>query len=271
MKGSAGSSREPMTALEGVKVAVTRPAEAADELADLLRQRGARPLVLPLLQVLPPVDPAPLQQAAGVVREFDWVVFTSPNAVRFLHDALMAAGAEADRRPARVAVVGPGTGRAVAELLQWPVDAIPDEFTGDAVAAAMGGVAPLRGARVLWPRARAARDALSRDLLAAGVFLHAPEAYRTEPVRTAAVELRGLLERRQVDAITFTSPSAVHCLAVERPRMDDVVVAVIGPVTGRTVRDHGYPVHVEPDQHTIPALVAALERHYRGHDRREGR
>lgn len=253
----------PQLPLAGRRVAVTRPVEGAAELADLLRDRGAEPVVLPLLTVQPPEDPTPLRSAAGAVQDFDWIVFTSPNAVRALREAVRAAGSAA-ARPVRVAVVGPGTARAVSELLQWPVDAFPDVFTGDAVAAAMAAVAPLRGARVLWPRAFAARDTLPHDLLLAGAVLEAPEAYRTERVRPAARALFGLLERRAVEVVTFTSPSAVHCLAAERPRLNDTLVAVIGPVTARAVRSYGYPVHVEPDQHTITALVAALERHYAG-------
>lgn len=246
---------------------MTRPAGGAAELAELLRERAARPVVLPLVAVLPAADPAPLRAAAAALQGFDWVVFTSPNAVRYMHDALAATGSSGVRPPARIAVVGPATARAVEQLLGWPVDASPTEFTGDAVAAAMQAVAPLHGARVLWPRSAAARDAVPRDLQAAGAVLEAPEAYRSEPVPAAARELCHLLERRLLDAITFTSPSAVHCLAAEHPRLDDIAVAVIGSITARAARDHGFPVHVEPDQHTIPALVIALERHYRHRDR----
>jgi uroporphyrinogen III methyltransferase / synthase len=256
-------SREgaPRGALYGWRVAVTRPADSAADLAAALAAHGAEPVLLPLVQVVPPLDPAPLRAAVDAMDIYDWVVFTSANAVRSLSAALTAAGRRGRRLPAiRTAAVGPATAGAVADLLGWTVHASPAHFTGSRVAAAMAAVSPLRGARVLWPRAREAREALPRDLLAAGCLVDAPEAYRTERVPASAERIRTLAQAGLLQAITLTSPSAAECLAADPP-LADVVIAVIGPSTAEAARAHGLPVHVEAGRHTIPDLAAALA-HY---------
>jgi uroporphyrinogen-III synthase len=249
-------------ALAGWRVAVTRPRAGADQLADALRRRGAIPVFLPLVQTVPAQDPAPLMTAARRLESYDWVVLTSANGARFLRDALRAAG----KGPAfhgRVAAVGPATAAAAAELLGWAADVVPPDFVGSALTAAMAAAAPLQGARVLWPRARGAREELPRDLQAAGAALDAPEAYGTEPVPASARRISGLATEGTLHAVTLTSPSAARCLAGAQPP-GSLLIAVIGPSTAGVARQHGLTVHVEPTQHTVPGLVAALARHVRG-------
>jgi uroporphyrinogen III methyltransferase/synthase len=245
------------TSLRGMRVAVTRPVEGADELTELLRARGAEVVQSPLLRLTGPHDPAPLQQAIRNIDAYDWIVFTSANAVRFVARGLDAVGrAQAPR--ARVLAVGPATSAAVTEELGWRVDVVPERYAGDAVVQAMSAADDLRGRRVLWPRARDAREAIRRDLTAAGALLDDPETYGTDPVPEAAHELALLLHRGELHALTFTSPSAVAALALARPRMGACAVAVIGPSTREAAEAASLPVHVEPADHTIPALVDEL-------------
>ena len=249
--------------LRGIRVAVTRPADSAEELAAPLRRLGAQVTLAPLIAVLPPTDRRPAADAAQSLAQLDWVVFTSANAARFF--AALLSGEDRRARPPhlRVAVVGPGTEAAVTRELAWPAHACPEQYTGAALTAAMAAVAPLGGAKVLWPRARDARDVLPVDLRAAEAILTAPVVYRTEPDPPAARRLIRLLEAGRLDALTLTSPSAVHCLAAAGVVPTGVVMAVIGPTTAAAARHEGLPVHVEPEEHTIPGLVAALTEHFR--------
>jgi uroporphyrinogen-III synthase len=244
-------------------VAVTRPADSAAELAEPLRRLGAEVELAPLIAVLPPPDPGPLAEAAQALAHFDWIVFTSANAVRYFAALLPGPVPRGLPPHLRVAVVGPGTEAAVRTELGCSAAACPAEYTGAALAAAMAAIEPLGGTTVLWPRARDARDILPADLRAAGAVLTAPVAYRTEPDPAAARRLIRLMADHRLDAVTLTSPSAVHCLAGAGAIPPRVVVAVIGPTTAAAARDHGIPVHVQPEEHTIPGLVAALAGHFR--------
>ena len=245
--------------LTGRRVAVTRSADGAGGLADQLRARGAAVIELPLIRLLPPADLVPLSEAAAQLASYDWIVFTSAQAVRSLRSVLR----EAVPKPGRVAVVGPATARAVEAELDWTVDVMPATFAADAMVAAMQRLKPLAGARVLWPRAARARDALRRDLRSAGALLDDPVAYRTEMAPEMALELAQRIDAGQVDAVTFTSPLAVQCYA-ERATAAPACIAVIGSTTADAARAAGLPVHVQSEEHTLPALVDALARYLAG-------
>jgi uroporphyrinogen-III synthase len=265
----AASLRDRPLPLHGRCVAVTRAEEGAGALAELLRERGARVLDLPLIRLLPPQDPTPLHEAVAQLSRYDWLVFTSANAVRACRAAFAATGS-AVVRPRWIAAVGPATAHAVAAEFGWSADAVPVAFTGDQLTTAMASVAPLAGRAVLWPRAAAARAVLRDELEAAGARLDAPEAYRTEPLPQAAAQLARRIAAGEVDAVTFTSPSAVRCYAGTGAGTARATVAVIGQTTAAAVRAAGLPVHVQPEEHTFPALVEALTRHLDRRPRRGG-
>ena len=247
------------SSLHGVRVAVTRPIERADELSALLRARGADVVQLPLIRITGPHDPAPLERALADLHSYDWIVFTSVNAVRFVARGLEARE-HAAVPAARVVAVGPATASAVTAQLGWRVDVTPATYAGDAVVGAMKALGELPGQRVLWPRARGARDAVRRDLAAAGAVLDEPEAYGSDPVPEASHELALMLERGEVAVITLTSPGAVASLMAAEPRLGGCIVAVIGGTTRAAAEAAGVGVHVEPAEHTIGALVDELER-----------
>ncbi|MEX1183112.1 MAG: uroporphyrinogen-III synthase [Gemmatimonadota bacterium] len=241
--------------LVGRRIAVTRPEASAGELAELLSREGAVPILLPLIRTEPAGDAAPLQAAAARAAGYDWIAFTSGNAVRALAEVLPAGGIP---RHVRIAAIGSATAEVIQAELGRQVDAMPPEFTGRALVAAMTAAAPVRGARVLWPRARDARDDLPSKLRAAGARLDDPEAYRTAPVPGSARELHRLIERGEISAITLTAPSAVRALATAGTDTGAAVVAVIGTSTDEAARAAGLTVHVRAAEHTIPALVHAL-------------
>lgn len=245
--------------LTGVRVAVTRPAHSAPELADALRAAGAAPVLLPLTRIARALDEGPLRAAAQRVEEYDWIIFTSANAVRAF-GAVLPSRPEGQRP--RIAAVGSATAKAIRALLLREPDIVPGTFGSDALVPAILEAHPLHAARVLWPRADAADERLARAIDGAGAILDAPVAYRTECSGDAARELVRLEQQGALDAITFTAPSAVDCYASALTGETQCVVAVIGSTTGAAARARGIPVQVEPRQPIISALVAALAHHY---------
>lgn len=249
--------------LAGWRVAVTRQADPADRLARLIREAGGEPIVEPLIRIEPPADAAPLARAARAVADYDWIVFTSANAVAALVDAAEAGGGEVvGFGRARVAAVGPATA-AAAQSAGFAVGAVPAAQVGESVAAAMIEAGLRAGEAVLWPRAVGARDALLERLKAAGASVDAIDAYRTIGDAEAGARLADAVRAGRVDALTFTSPSAVRAFvsgAAAKGGLPEhrAVVAVIGPVTAASARRWALKVDVEPAEHTLEAMVAAL-------------
>jgi len=253
--------------LAGRVIVVTRAREQSGPLVDLLEAAGGRVLLVPTIAIEPPESWEPLDEALGRLADYDWVVFTSVNGVAMVRRRLRARerGPEA-LAGARVAAIGPATAAAL-ERFGCRVDLTPTEYVAEALADGLRGrLAP--GARVLLPRAAEAREVLVRELAAMGARVDEVPAYRTRPASEGAARLREALAARQVDVVTFTSPSTVrHFAALFRPGelrtlMADVVVAAIGPITRAAAAAVGLTARVVPAAYTVPALARAIIDHF---------
>ena len=273
-----GPEPEPDGApLLGLRVLVTRPRAQTALLMATLRALGAEPLALPTIRIEDAADPRPLERAAvrQVEGTYDWVVFTSVNAVdRWLAAvaALSPAATAAVMDRARIAAVGGATAARLREA-GLPVALVPATATASGLAAALIA-AGIGGARVLYPHGDLARDTLASDLRAAGATLEAVTAYRTLPEPAVDPAMRERVRRGEVDAVLFASPSSVRNLAALlggrepfAPLRRAAIVAV-GPVTARAAREHGLPVTAVAADASVAGLIAALAAAY-GRDRTE--
>ena len=257
--------------LFGRRVLVTRPREQAAELVDRLTALGAGAIEAPLLRIAPPDDLGPLRDAAAAPDAFDWIVFTSANAV----DAFMKTLLEGDRdirwlKGPRLCAVGAVTAE---KLSQYgiKVDLVPGEFRAEAVVAALTAAGPVDGMRVLLPRADIGREVVADQLRQAGAVVTDVVAYRTildDTPHEGDPDVYGLLLEGRIDVVTFASPSAVRGFVKiygAEPAADllkNTVVGVIGPVTADVARQLGIPVTIQPSTYTIAALVDGIVAHY---------
>lgn len=244
-----------MSRLAGKKVVVTRAAHQAEELAKPLRALGAEVILLPVLSIVPPEDVKPLQAAVQEIELYDWIVFSSANAVAALAEHLLP-GALAPK--ANIAAIGTSTREAV-EKLGWRVDVVPEKFVAEDLAAA---IAPFSvgGKRVLIPSAAVTRDVISPALESLGALVDVVIAYRNIQPGDLAEAAREVFTPDAPDWVTFTSSSAVDHLieAVGTAALGCVRIASIGPVTSATVRNYGLSVDAEPAEHTVEALAACM-------------
>ena len=238
--------------LFGRRVVVTRARHQAGELSHRLRAAGASVVEVPTIVIADPADgAAALAGAATRAATYEWVVFTSANAVgRFvahLHDA-RGFGA------ARIAAIGPGTAAALAAH-GLVADLVPEKFVAESLVDAFP-YPPRPSAVVLLPQAADAREVLAEGLRARGWRVDVVEAYRTEAV-TPPPDL--MAEAAAADAIAFTSASSVDgWVAAAGTAGVPPVVACIGPVTADAARAAGLTVTTRAAQSTLDGLVAAL-------------
>jgi uroporphyrinogen III methyltransferase/synthase len=258
--------------LFGRRVLVTRPREQAAELVDRLSALGAEPIEAPMIRIMPPADAAPLMRAAEDPGTFDWIVFTSVNAVEAYMKAVLAERDLRSLKGPRLCTVGTGTADRLARY-GIKADVIPDEFRAEAVLGAIAGVSPLDGLRVLLPRSDIGREVIVEQLRAAGALVTDVVAYRTvleETPRDGDPDVYGMFLEGRIDVVTFTSPSAVRNFVKiygADPAADllkNTTVAAIGPVTAEAARQLGIAVTVQPSSYTVAGLVEAIAAHFSG-------
>jgi uroporphyrinogen-III synthase len=251
--------------LEDRRILVTRPRGQASALAELLEQRGATPILIPTIELAPPRSWCALDAALASIRSFDWLLFTSANAVHaYVERARTLKHAPYARR---IAAIGPATAKAVQQAgLAAQVDLMPEHYVAESFAESLIPHAP--GASMLLVRAAAARDLLPEALTAAGAILTLADAYQTVIPESSIAALRELLAEPtpQLDAITFTSASTAQNLAALLESADLTIppgttLASIGPITSQAMRDLGLTPTLEAEPSTIAALVEALTKH----------
>jgi uroporphyrinogen III methyltransferase/synthase len=247
--------------LAGKRVVVTRAAEQAGGLAAELERLGAEVLYLPVVRYEEPRDTKPLDSALNRLAQFDWLVVTSQNVVRFVSGRLQRLKKSGDARFPKVATVGPATAEAAQEA-GWPVEFVANRFQGAALAEELGE--RLRGCKVLLPRSDRASAELPDALRKVGADVTEVVAYRTLPADFQGSAVVEEMCAGKVDAITFASPSAYRALAdamgEERMRglAKVVAIAAIGPVTAQAIREAGMPVHVEAEEFTAGGLAQGV-------------
>jgi uroporphyrinogen III methyltransferase/synthase len=266
--------------LAGRSILVTRPAGQADALTRALTTLGATVIHIPLIRIEPPVDAAPLEQACEHLDGFDWIVVTSANAARALlaHIADDRGGprdstgiTSAALRP-RVCAVGPGTA-ACFEGTKLPVALVAGTHRAEGVVDALQGAGVGSGSRVLFVRGDQARDVVPRGLRRLGADVVEVIAYRTvaEPLdRPGQPDVRRMLKEGTIDAIVFTSGSAVRSFVASigdagaGTRMAGIAIACLGPVTTDAARAEGLEVSVVAPEATSEALAGALVQYFAG-------
>jgi uroporphyrinogen-III synthase len=256
------------SSLLGKRVVVTRAESQAAELLQKLSARGAVPVLLPLISFAPPEDYAAMDSALARLDRFDWVFFTSANAVRSVADRCQTLGRRLDSSSKfpRIAAVGPKTAEAL-EKAGLTVTYVAKTHSGASLAEELGP--ELTGRSVLLPRSDRANPDLPAALRRFGAIPTELAVYRT--LQTTEVDqqkLRGVLDSQASDAILFFSPSAVHHFTEligreQWPVFEDrVTIAAIGPVTAGVLRKNGVQQMLVANDTTPDAVIAALEQHF---------
>jgi uroporphyrinogen III methyltransferase/synthase len=276
--------------LSAKRIVVTRPRKQAGELVKLIKERGAHPVLFPVIETVWPDDLEPLDRALQQLEEYDWIFFTSVNGVQFFFQRLeQVCKKKSYLKPVlsllngiHIAAIGPKTEK---ELLRKgvQVSALPPSFKQEDLVREVTNqlctkrktarrteqeIGRQEGIRILFPRAKHARKHLGQELRRMGIMVDEVETYQTIKVNQGTETLLGRLKRNEIDVITFTSSSAAkHFTELFegtswKEHLDSVTIACIGPLTAQTARELGIRVEVEATQYTIEGLIGQLEQYF---------
>jgi len=249
--------------LWGKKVVVTRSRAQASQLVDRIVDLGGEAIEFLAIEIKKEANLSGLHNAFRHLDSYDWIVFTSVNAVDIFFDELMGCGYDVrDLKGIKLAAIGPATrDRLVQRGLR--VEVMPEEYRAEGIVKSLISVSR-PGQWVLLPRARGARSVLPEELKKAG--LHVNEVFLYEAVAALSVSSEVLEEIKQgnMDYLTFTSSSTVHNFVkiVGRENIERInnntKIACIGPITADTARQYGFTVDINASEYTIQGLVEAI-------------
>jgi uroporphyrinogen III methyltransferase/synthase len=254
-------------ALYGWTVLVPRTKDQAGEMSERLVSHGALPIEVPTIAVEPPRSPAQMERAVkGLVDgRFQWVVFTSTNAVRAVWEKFNEFGLDARAfSGVKIACVGQATADRVRAF------GINPELVPSGEQSSLGLLDefppyddvfdPVN--RVLLPRADIATETLAEGLRERGWEIEDVTAYRTVRAAPPPAHTREMIKTGGFDAVCFTSSSTVRNLVgiAGKPHAR-TIVACIGPKTAETAAEFGLRVDVQPEVAAVGPLVEALAEH----------
>lgn len=247
--------------LAGQRIVVTRARAQASSLSSRLRELGADVIEMPAIRV-EALDSSPLYRALDSVDGYDWVMFTSQNAVELVWRAMRARSLDARALGhARIAAIGRATADALLDHGIAP-DVVPARFVAESLVESLARRDDLEGRRVLLPRATDARDVLPDGLRELGARVDVVPVYRTVLDGEGAARVGDRLRAGDIDLVTLTSSSTarffVDAVGAETARA--APMASIGPVTSAAAKALGLSVAVESEESTVPALVDAIVR-----------
>lgn len=259
-----------------MKILITRPRAQADEFAEKLRSAGFEPIFFSVIEIQPIENNVALERALEKLNCYEWIVFTSVNAVDIVFNVIAGEAKQSlrvlerllraeERRPrndsaTKVAAIGPKTAEALRKHNIEP-DFVPEEYIAEAI---LPGLGDLQGKWVLLPRAEIARQELPEAISKAGGVSHEITVYRTLP---AEINLDGLNALKSgADIIAFTSASCVeNFVAILRQNKLDPfnlpnnpLFACIGPITAQAAKEAGFQNLVVAKEYTTDGLIQAI-------------
>lgn len=244
--------------LFGQTILVTRPLHQSSSLVDPLAELGAEILIHPAIEISDPPDWSPVDDALSRLDQFDWLVFSSANGVRYLLSRLLASARDMRALShVKLAAIGPGTADALAEYHLRADLQPPKDFRAESLAAALAEDAADK--RFLLARASRGREVLADELKKSGGEVEQIVAYTSSDAIQADSDLIRRLEAGEINWITVTSSAIARSLAATfGQRLSKTKLVSISPITSETLTQYGLQPAAEATSYTMPGVVDAI-------------
>ncbi|ATW28105.1 uroporphyrinogen-III C-methyltransferase [Candidatus Formimonas warabiya] len=248
--------------LSGRRVLITRTRTQASVLAQKIEDLGGDVYSFPTIKIVEPDDFDAIDEKLSQAGTYQWIVFTSVNGVEAFFARMKARKLDIrSLQGVKMAAIGFATGKALAEKGIIP-DFIPATYQAEMLAAGLKEQIQA-GEKVLLPTADIARKLLQEELIKHGALVDKLDLYKTIPGEGKREFLLEWLQNKEIDIVTFTSSSTVRnfvkILGEEnRPLLQGVKIACIGPVTRATAEELGLEVAAEGKEYHIEGLIEAI-------------
>ena len=248
-------------------ILVTRPKHHAEGMVRAVESLGGTAVVIPMIAIGPPQSWKEVDAAIARLTEYDALAFTSANAAESFFGRAILLGVDEGRLAGVNAIsVGEKTAAAVRSF-GARVDLVPGEFSGNALAAALGS--SWAGKKILFPRGSLAQEEIAAIMRESGAVIDAVTVYTTSgPTGLTAESLVRRVLGGEFDVVTFASPSAAsNFCSLFAPNDLSAVpeharIAVIGPTTADAVRTIGLPVDIVAREATATGLARSIDEFY---------
>ncbi|MDY7829722.1 uroporphyrinogen-III synthase [Aeromonas caviae] len=235
---------------------VVRPAAQANQLVQMLRQRGHAPLCCPLLETRPGCD---LPHLGDMLREADLVIAVSMHAIHFAHHFLLQTGQTWPHID--YFAVGQASADAFAEAGIQALCPADPRSEGLLALPALQGVS---GRRVLILRGNDGRDLIARTLASRGALVHYCATYERHYPDLDGDALTRHWQAAGLDSLLITSGELLQRLLTlvpgpQHPWLYDRLLVVPSPRVAEMAEGAGFTRIVIAQGASNQALVAALE------------
>jgi len=253
--------------LFGKAVLVTRPENQSHDFIKFLEDKGGEVISFPTIEIVHPKSFQALDDALNSLRSYDWIIFTSVNGVTAFFKRLRELGKDIrELYGAKIAAIGDITSQAI-EDMGINVDLVPEDFRAEGLIQEIKKQDIDKNTKILLPRAKVARDILPKALRKMGAQVNVVTAYISKkPDKRKTNIIRKLLDQQKIDLLTFTSSSTARNFFELVPDFKQhnkkPVIACIGPITAKTVKEFGFKPLIIPKQYTVEALADEIMEYF---------
>jgi len=251
-----------MGTLQGKRIVVTRAEEQADDMISRLKSLGAEVVHLPMIEFVPPDSWHDCDQAIEKLPNYNWIIFTSVNGIRFflrrVEEKKTPLAALTEKS---IAAVGERTATELTSL-GLTVDLIPERYDAEGLVEAFKKL-DLKDVRMLLVQPQKSRDFLARHLRDMQAQVDIAVVYKNQPTDAKTLnQSAAIMNGSMIDVVTFTSPSTVRNFAklfgsekltkwIDR----GCKTAAIGNITAAALTELHLPVDILPEKATASDLI----------------
>jgi uroporphyrinogen-III synthase/AcrR family transcriptional regulator len=253
--------------LKNKTIVITRTVEQSTESASALTKYGAKVIVFPTLEIVPPSNWDEFDSNIKIKDEIDFIIFTSAHAVQMFDKRCEELNAKVDFSKKKVVAVGNKTS-SVCKKHNIPVNIIPDKFSAEGVISELSKF-DMNDKVVFIPRSAIGREELPRGLKDLGAVIKSVPVYNVSlPTKEHIKSNLENLNKSSPDLYIFTSPSTfenfLQILNVINPAeyFKGYAIAAIGPTTKTAIENRRVKVNIMPDEYTIDGLIKKILSYY---------